>query len=367
MNFKNTDQVIIGERKNYLKPLIIILLIIIITVGLFTSHTQYVKNTNIVSVETIPEFTSTGLDEIVTETSTPVGSIFYSAVRVVEGNQPAEIYTYKYDVVNKISALTTNNPTLSALPLSSETSLILEKGKDKNTYNLSLHNLTTNKIEPLKIVTAEAVRDLAVSTNGLMYAYSFLPDGATSTNSDSMDDWSLVIGTDMMGSEITIPAASEPKWVDNNTAVLYMKTDGLYQINLATNVIERVMYLPTLYMFDDFAINTDSTTVVLVRQAISEINVLSVTKNDNGELAVTKTGKITGDKISYSNPIFTPAGDYYGVMATKIVDYEIVGQSINYKSESKLEVRHNLSSKIIQSYNIEDPENIGVTLLGWIN
>lgn len=368
MDYNTGDEPIITERKRHLKALLILLMLVIVMAGLSSAYTMYQKNNQSPQpVTPVSEFTATGLADNIPNGMLS-GVILYRTVTFSGNDTTAYLgmYTVNTGQVNPSSV----KAVLAALPVTATTTLVLQNvATDATKYQLGFLHQNNDTVTPLDEVTAFGLNDLSVSNNNTMYAYSFQTIEATSTEVDSVNNWSIAIHTNFSGDAIVITEAIHPQWVDNSTAVIFMKTDGLYRIDLLTNEIKEVAGLDdrTFTVFDGLAVSKDSTKVLLTNAKGNQIEVLSLSGGGSVEVTVQSIGQITSPAVNYSNPLFSPDSQYYSVVATRLSEPTMINGLLDFNNDSRIEIRYVTNADVMQSVKIDDETKSGITLLKWLS
>lgn len=320
----------------------------------------------------ILESASTNLVERAPIDVVPMGNLLYIQTEAQKEGTPAEPMAYQYDVSVNSSSKLYKNSVIAYLPQSSTTAVIITKQKIDSIYEIQLLDTTKDTVSTLKTVQAASISDAALSINKKFLAYSKKTNTSVSEGSDSndgsIDAWDLVV-TSFEGeaSDIVITAATEPEWILNDTAILFMKSDGLHVMDLNTGYTALVAESNTqLITYDDMSISSDTAQMILTRPQENTIKIFSLIKDDRDQISFKENSQIYSDLISYSSPVFSPTGEFYSVIASTVSEVKKSGDIVTYQPEISIETRHISSAEVVKDYKIVNPIIGGAVLTGWL-
>jgi hypothetical protein len=366
MDYYDVNEATVTVKKSYLKTLLVVLMVVLLGAGTVTGYVMMRKNMQVQQqVPVASEFTATGLAG--KSEGMPSGTILYRTFKA--SNTTTTPYLGAYSIATDGLGTYTETPFLAAFPVNLTTTLVLQKkAEDATRYQFGFLGKDTTVVTPIHDVTAYQVSDVTMADTNAMYAYSFQTNEVTATDVDAISNWSIAIHTSFSGDFVTVAEAIHPQWVDNNSAVIFMKADGVYKIDIATNEMKKVAGLDdqTFTAFDGLAVSGDATKLIITKAKENKIEVMSLDKNASGELSVSSVGIITSKSVNYSNPLFSPDSQYYSVVATRIPDMAIKDGAVVYSIDSRIETRFLTGAEVIKSIKINDEAKSGVTLLTWL-
>lgn len=363
----HNNEAIVTEEKKYLNVLIVIFFLTIIGGGIWWLSQQ--PNGTADSTFVVRESVGVGFDEVPTAVTPPTGRIVFTQDEIKTDNAPPASAVHSYDVAAKLVSKISNQNAMAYISVSDNLAVIAKRGESDTKYTLGLLDTDTNAMTSSTSIVATDIRDIAVSTDKNMLAYSYATLASTTDAFESIDNWNTVVQTSLQSSttDIILTGAVEPEWILNDTAIIFMKTDGLYRLELSTGAITLVADMYTdLTIYDDMDISPDGAAMVFARPTENTIKIISFNRNDRGDVILSERAEIYSDLISYSDPIFSPTGDFYSVIATTVQQIQSADNLPAFVPNIAIEVRALSASRVIQKYVVENPVIGGVRLFSWL-
>lgn len=199
--------------------------------------------------------------------------------------------------------------------------------------------------------------DLAVSPNKEFYAYSY--QKAEDIDEILIENWSVALFSFSGGLVTEIEAAAEPLFINDGQDLLYLKTDGIYRYNIATeeSVVVSKIYTE-LSRAEGYAVTSNDRVLIFTSP---NLNLISVQKL-NSDFKAVEIGSIVSPGTRYRYPVISPDDEYYVVMAAKDKDFGDAGyQRID------AEIRSIMNSQVLDVINFEGFSPTSVLLHQWLN
>lgn len=320
----------------------------------------------------ILESVGTGFEETELINTVPAGRISFVQNEIQPNGNASMPYVYEYSFQTDATKQSSDQSFFAYVPYVSTKTIAITKSEANNSYNINLIDTVTGSSTLLRTIKAEYISDITLSSDKKMIAYSYKintqSSEAVDTIDGSIDSWNIaVIDLDEKVPDVVIKAATEPEWIFNDSGILFMKTDGLYGMELSTGMITLLADSYTQLMtFDDMSVSPKSDTIILTRPEENTIRKISITKASDGNISVIESGQIYSDLISYSSPVFSPKGEFYSVIASTISEVASDAEIPMYKSEISIETRHIEAATVVKNYKIVNPIIGGVRLTQWL-
>lgn len=320
----------------------------------------------------ILESVGTGFEETELINTVPAGRISFIQNEIQSNGNATMPYTYEYNFQTDAPKQSSDQSFYAYVPQSSTKAIGITKSAINNSYDINLIDIVTGSTTLLRTINAEYISDMTLSFNKKMIAYSYKTNTQLSeeinTIDGGIDNWNIaIIDLDEKVLDIVIKAATEPEWIFDDSGILFMKTDGLYGLELSTGMITLLAdSYAQLMTFDDMSVSPKSDTIVFTRPEENTIRKILVTKADDGNVSLIESGQIYSDLISYSSPVFSPNGEFYSLIASTILEVASDSEIPMYKLEIAIETRHIEATTVVKNYKIVNPIVSAVKLTQWL-
>jgi Tol biopolymer transport system component len=161
------------------------------------------------------------------------------------------------------------------------------------------------------------------SPDGTTIAFTALAPSKTNAFRIDPEEWS-VHTVDLNGATTTVDSGTYPFWSPDGTRILYMKSDGLYIYDAATE--QKVRVFPSLYPTTSVSMKLDVSDdgKKIVWSQLGRIYVLDIDSWEKGTVLMNRIIR-TGKNVMYS-PIISPYNRY---VIYKEADYNPSGDIVN--------------------------------------
>lgn len=134
--------------------------------------------------------------------------------------------------------------------------------------------------------------------------------GASYTN---INTWQIVLHNAVTDDTRVVVDAIHPAWINGENAILYLTSDGIYRYTLDTlDIVPIDDTWNNLTTKAGLAVASDSNAAILTVPELDTIVVYDLSDSQ----APTTAGRITTPGVTYTNPVFSPSGTHYAVLAT---------------------------------------------------
>ena len=306
------------------------------------------------------EIVSYGLDGELPANSNTIGELYFSANRAENEFGIPIIFKYNFasDTINAVYAF----PAYSYSRGTAESDIAigyLDNTIDHDGYQPVEINKITKEIKALPNNASLSETDLTFSPDKLHYAYSFRSD---EEDNNSLLNWNVAIFSYETGEPVFIPGAAEPEFINGGTDVVYMANDGLYIYNLSSTLTKPLttMY-QNLTIIDDYAISSDSKTLVIT---VPSLNIISVAKlnQTNLEQEFNEIGLIKSENKVYRFPEISPDNNFFAVVVASQENFDV---STNSYTKTSAEIRALNNHKVLQEVNFEYLKPQSIVLEEW--
>lgn len=203
------------------------------------------------------------------------------------------------------------------------------------------------------------VPDISVTDRSYM-AYAGMTDNIEPGTTEWYDlsNWQIVVHNPRTNDTRIIDNAAEPQWLNDGADLVYLKEDGIYRYNVATDASELLTNRwQNLSREARMAVAPDSSAFLLTVPNLGAITVYSFSDSLNG--VGQEEGIIATDGVVYTDPVFHPNGREYTVLALSNP------QPDDTFGTAAIEHRSVFDRTLLNSWTLDVDLREGVGLLDW--
>jgi hypothetical protein len=189
-------------------------------------------------------------------------------------------------------------------------------------FHPGLVNYQTNELAPLATPPLFSETNLvaapAATENRRWVAYSARTIPLDESFTD-IDTWQIVLYDTATNDVRVIEGATNPVWLNGESDVLYLTTDGIYRYNLAANAAEPIdTNWNNLDTTAELAVADNSSAAIVTVPALNTIAVYRFSDPVNAVAEL--EGMIATPGVEYTNPTFSPGDTHYAVIREEFGD-----------------------------------------------
>jgi len=239
------------------------------------------------------------------------GDLFISGDRVNSGsNRPA---IFDMNVATQDIAQHLNVPAYSYSTDGVTEYYLSYLSNDSEEYYPVERDISTGVVTELKTVEGVNFTSLAVDDLSQKYAYAYEPQKQASHN--AIEQTNVAVHDRNGELLLVVEHASEPVFTIDD-AMLVMKEDGLYKVNLATE--EEILLFgeyTDLSNIDDYAVSGDAQYIVITIPTLYKAVILENIQDD--EYAQVSEYNY-GNSSIWRSPVLSPVGGYYAISESNL-------------------------------------------------
>lgn len=267
-----------------------------------------------------PEVAQTEVNEIDEDRFVPVGTLHFTASQAGK----TALASYTYDLATEAAAPQLEGfPMIHATPADDHTSVALIRDLDTTSttsadyLKVGYLDYDTEEYFFFDLPALYDERDITPDASATAVAYSAAPELITSNEWVSLENWQVVLHIPEEDYTHTIDNAAHPQWLEGNTTVVYLKTDGVYAYNRLTDTETKLIGAYTdLSFYDDIDLSVteddgDSEGILVV--TVPSLGVVDVVYIDDVE-TVTQIGRIETSDTFYTEPAVNPEATGFAVV-----------------------------------------------------